>query len=61
MRIYLGGHSTGGTLALLVAESSDRFRSVFAFGPTDDIRGYGQENLPFPISNRKEAELCVHR
>ena len=56
-RIYLGGHSTGGTLALLVAESSDRFRSVFAFGPTDDIRGYGQENLPFPISNRKEAEL----
>jgi len=56
-RIYLGGHSTGGTLALLVAESTDRFRSVFSFGPVGDIRGYGQENLPFSISDRREAEL----
>ena len=32
-RIYLGGHSTGGTLALLVAECSGAFRGVFAFGP----------------------------
>ena len=32
-RIYLGGHSTGGTLALLVAEDSARFRATFAFGP----------------------------
>lgn len=40
-RIYLGGHSTGGTLALLVAESSDRFRGVIAFGPADDPRSYG--------------------
>lgn len=35
-RIYLGGHSTGGTLALLAAASTDRFRAVFAFGPTSD-------------------------
>jgi dipeptidyl aminopeptidase/acylaminoacyl peptidase len=40
-RIYLGGHSTGGTLAMLVAETSDRFRAVFAFGPAADVRGYG--------------------
>ena len=26
-RIYLGGHSTGGTLALLVAECSETFRA----------------------------------
>ena len=32
-RIYLGGHSTGGTLVLLVAECSNRFRAVFSFGP----------------------------
>lgn len=32
-QIYLGGHSTGGTLALLVAASTDVFRAVFAFGP----------------------------
>lgn len=40
-RIYLGGHSTGGTLALLVAASTDRFRAVFAFGPVADPRMYG--------------------
>jgi len=40
-RIYLGGHSTGGTLALLVAESSPRFAGVIAFGPVYDIRTYG--------------------
>lgn len=32
-RIYLGGHSTGGTLALLVAAQPHPFRAVFAFGP----------------------------
>ncbi|MBY0588122.1 prolyl oligopeptidase family serine peptidase [bacterium] len=39
-RIYLGGHSTGGTLVLLVAECTDRFRAVFSFGPSDDVRSY---------------------
>ena len=58
-RIYLGGHSTGGTLALLVAESSDRFRAVFSFGPVEDVSGYGADSgfTPFDISNRKEVEL----
>ncbi len=40
-RIYLGGHSTGGTLVLLTAECSDRFRAVFSFGPVEDVAGYG--------------------
>jgi alpha/beta superfamily hydrolase len=58
-RIYLGGHSTGGTLALLVAESSDRFRAVFAFGPIADVGMYGEDSgfLPFEVSNRKEIVL----
>ena len=56
-RIYLGGHSTGGTLVLLVAECSDRFRAVFSFGPADDVRGYGPEYVTFDASNPKEAEL----
>jgi len=56
-RIYLGGHSTGGTLVLLVAECSDRFRAVFSFGPVDDVEGYGPEYLPFNASNRREIEL----
>jgi dipeptidyl aminopeptidase/acylaminoacyl peptidase len=58
-RIYLGGHSTGGTLVLLTAECSDRFRAVFSFGPADDVAGYGldSEYLPFDTSNAKELEL----
>jgi acetyl esterase/lipase len=56
-RIYLGGHSTGGTLVLLVAECSDRFRAVFSFGPADNVAGYGPEYLPFDSSNPREIEL----
>ena len=40
-RIYLGGHSTGGTLVLLAAASTDQFRAVFALGPVADPRQYG--------------------
>jgi acetyl esterase/lipase len=58
-RIYLGGHSTGGTLALLVAEISDRFRAVFAYGPVDNVAGYGEDSgfLPFNLRNRQEVKL----
>lgn len=56
-RIYLGGHSTGGTLAMLAAESSDRFRAVFAFGPVGDVRGYPPQFLHFDASNAGEFEL----
>jgi acetyl esterase/lipase len=56
-RIYLGGHSTGGTLALLVAESTDRFRDVFAAGPVDDVRRYGGEFLPFDTTYPREVTL----
>jgi acetyl esterase/lipase len=40
-RIYLAGHATGGTLALLTAATTERFRAVFAFGPVSDARQYG--------------------
>jgi Fe-S cluster assembly iron-binding protein IscA/alpha/beta superfamily hydrolase len=56
-RIYLGGHSTGGTLALLAAECSDQFRAVFALGPTSDVLSYGPNYCPFAMSDPKEAEL----
>jgi pimeloyl-ACP methyl ester carboxylesterase len=56
-RIYLGGHSTGGTLVLLVAECTDRFRAVFSFGPVDDVGGYSGEFLPFNTWDRKEVRL----
>ncbi|MFO1512395.1 MAG: prolyl oligopeptidase family serine peptidase [Verrucomicrobiota bacterium] len=56
-RIYLGGHSTGGTLALLVAEVTNRFRAVFSFGPVANVRGYGSDKLPINLANRKEVAL----
>ena len=50
-RIYLGGHSTGGTMVLLAAESTSRYRAVFAFGPVGDIRQYGASScLPRGVS-----------
>ena len=56
-RIYLGGHSTGGTLVLLAAAFSNRFRAVFSFGPIHDISEYGAENLPFDINDERELDV----
>lgn len=56
-RIYLGGHSTGATLALLAAECSGRFRAIFAFGPTDNVSGYGPSLNPYLMSDRQEIRL----
>ena len=43
-RIYLGGHSTGGTLALLTATTGVALRGVFAFGPVAEVTDY-----PLPV------------
>jgi dipeptidyl aminopeptidase/acylaminoacyl peptidase len=40
-RIYLAGHATGGTLALLTTATTDRFRASFVFSPVADARQYG--------------------
>lgn len=45
-QIYLGGHSTGGTLALLTAEVPTPFRAVFAFGPVSRIDRYPESLMP---------------
>lgn len=52
-QIYLGGHSTGGTLALLVAESSDRFAAVFAFGPVADAANYSGSIMPVHLDGQE--------
>ncbi len=54
--IYLGGHSTGATLALLVAASTDEFAGVIALGPQDDVKNHGGERL-FDTSNPVEFEM----
>ena len=56
-RIYLGGHSTGGTLVLLTAECSNRFRDVFSFGPVDDPRGYGITYITYNPGAEREVTL----
>ncbi|HEY2584619.1 MAG TPA: prolyl oligopeptidase family serine peptidase [Tepidisphaeraceae bacterium] len=53
--IYLGGHSTGGTLALLCAEMPNPFRAVFSFGPVRDVRSYGTKDAPFDASDLHEV------
>lgn len=56
-RIYLGGHSTGATMALLVSESTNIFRSVFALGATSQAVLYGQESLNYDTNNKTENKL----
>jgi len=41
-RVYLGGHSSGGTMALLAAEYASEWAAVFAFGPVIDPQLYGK-------------------
>ncbi|MEG0921099.1 MAG: prolyl oligopeptidase family serine peptidase [Comamonas sp.] len=45
-KIYLGGHSSGGTLALLVATTGLPVQGVFAFGPVADPRSYDSRDIP---------------
>ena len=56
-RIYLGGHSTGDTLALLTAAVGSRFRAVFALGPVGDLTNYGGDALVFDAGDKREAAL----
>jgi acetyl esterase/lipase len=55
-RIYLGGHSTGGTMVLLAAASTDRFRAIFSFGPVADVRQYGQQGCMGGAVSERETK-----
>ena len=56
-RIYLAGHSTGGTMVLLAAEMSGRFRGVFSFGPVADVRNYDGEFVYADPKDDREMKL----
>lgn len=56
-RIYIGGHSTGGTKALLVAESTNKFRAAFCFGPVSSALLYGSDYLTYDLDNKQENIL----
>jgi hypothetical protein len=56
--IYLGGHSTGGTLVLLTAEASTRFKAVFAFGAVSRMNRYPASLVPDTVlENTTENKL----
>jgi len=56
-KIYLGGHSTGGTLVMVVAEMTDRFAGVFSLGPVANPIQYGGEFLYCNTNNAQEIKL----
>lgn len=53
-RIYLGGHSTGGTRALLASEYTDKFRAVFCFGAVDEIKYHNNSQFTFDTNIEEE-------
>lgn len=55
--IYLGGHSTGGTLAMLVGASSDRYRAVISLGSVASPIQYGGSFLYCDLDDKKEIKL----
>ncbi len=56
-RIYLLGHSTGGTIALLTAEANAPLRAAFSFGGAPDLLRVDYGNTPFDRSIEKEVRL----
>jgi dipeptidyl aminopeptidase/acylaminoacyl peptidase len=59
-RLYIVGHSVGGTLTLLAALASPRFRAAASFSGSPDQVEYTRgrpERIPFDASNRNEFRL----
>jgi dienelactone hydrolase len=61
-RIYIIGHSTGGTLAMLLATETDQVRAVFSFEGAPNIAqwiriGGGPGFVPFNMSDSREFAL----
>ncbi len=56
-QIYLGGHSTGGTMVMLVGACSDRFRAVFSLGPVAAASQYGGDYVF--CNPRDENEMAL--
>jgi hypothetical protein len=55
-RVYLGGHSTGGTLVLLATEVGPNVRAVFSFGPKTTVVDYGTDIVPFDLKYESASD-----
>jgi dipeptidyl aminopeptidase/acylaminoacyl peptidase len=56
-QVYLGGHSTGGTMVMLVGACSDRFRAIFSLGPVAAAAQYGGEYVYCDPNDQNEMVL----
>ena len=56
-RIYLGGHSTGGTLALLVAASNDNLKGFLHLEAWPIPSSYGADRVTYDVTNETENRL----
>ncbi|KAB0678839.1 alpha/beta hydrolase family protein [Aureimonas leprariae] len=59
-RLFLAGHSVGGTLTLLAAMSAPTFRAAAAFSPNPDARAFFRrfpEDIRFDAGNPREFEM----
>jgi dienelactone hydrolase len=56
-QVYLGGHSTGGTLVMLVGCTSSRYKGIFAFGPVAGASQYGGEFVYCDPQDEREMAL----
>ncbi|MEO9932295.1 alpha/beta hydrolase family protein [Rhodopirellula bahusiensis] len=57
MQIYLGGHSTGGTLVMLVGATTDRFRGIISLGPVAAAEQYGGQFVYCDPNDELEMRL----
>ena len=61
-RIYIAGHSTGGTITLLAALSTNKLRAAFSLGGAPDVGrvvsdGDGYGNTPYRYDDQTESRL----
>ncbi|MFZ5831170.1 MAG: alpha/beta hydrolase family protein [Planctomycetota bacterium] len=56
-QIYLGGHSTGGTMVMVVGACSDRYRAIFSLGPVAAVGQYGGEFVYCDPDDEEERRL----
>lgn len=61
-RIYMVGHSTGGTMTLLTAEASTKLRAAFSLGGCPDVQRLvtseaDHHGAPFDVANPQEGRL----
>lgn len=56
-QIYLGGHSTGGTMVMLVGACTDRYEAIFSLGPVALASDYGGEYVYCDVTDETEMAL----